>query len=103
MRLVQFAFLTTAIWIAGSVEAAAASAVTLPLPHSVTELWSLLPSGARTFEFWAGLLVGVVCGEIGRYIWRTATSVCSAGVVWVRYGLTYGGIVVAIGAVILFL
>lgn len=103
MRLVQFAFLVASIWIASASEASAAGAITLPLPQSVTDLWSMLPAGARTFEFWAGLLVGLICGEAGRYVWRTATSWCSAGVVWVRYGLTYGGIAIAIGAVILFL
>lgn len=102
-RLVKVAFLVSVFLGLGVVEAVAGGSVTIPLPLSAHDAATLVPTSARSVEFLAGMIAGVLVGEFGRFAWRWATAVWAASLNWGSHALRYGSIAAALVALIFFL
>lgn len=102
-RLVKIAALTSVFLAVGVVDVNAGGSITLPLPITAQDAAAMLPSGARTVEFLAGIIAGVLLGEFARVVWRWCTTVWNASLNWGTHALRYGSVAALLIALILFI
>lgn len=97
---VKFATLTSLFLVLGGVGADAGNSITVPLPITVQDVVALVPSGARTIEFYAGAIAGILLGEFARVAWRWCTTVWTASLNWGTHALRYGSVAALLVALI---
>lgn len=101
-RVVRIAVLVGVALGLSAVEAVAGSSVTIPLPWTLGDMFALVPAGARTVEFLAGLIAGILIGEFARFAWMRAKSLWAASLDWGTHALRYGTVVALLFCLIFF-
>lgn len=97
---VKVAAMTSLFLVVGAAGADAGNSITVPLPITTQDVAAMVPSGARTIEFLAGVIAGILLGEFARVAWRWCTTVWTASLNWGTHALRYGSVAALLVALI---
>lgn len=92
-RFVKVTVLVITLLVLSAAEAVAGSSVTIPLPISARDAAAMVPASARTVEFLAGIVAGVLLTEFARFAWNWLKTFWAASLNWGTHALRYGSAV----------